>query len=215
MKLLQKDKYLLYTVNQTLELTQSDESDPSSIITQGPTIPSPNNVYRGVTLGCNSEYPDTPHEGGTGRWSGSYDDVRYYDRILSSQEIEKIYHMSKRMDVKMTQKTAGGIGNTSISYSLANGNSLFYTQSQFTGGSDSGSTADFNVEYAEMVDLKPIRPSGELRNYEGHIGEEPGDRPIIPGGESRNYEGLIGEADETRPITPGGDTRTYEGTVGR
>ena len=57
-----------------------------------------------------------------------------------------------------------------------------------------------STDYQEM--------EGETRNYEGLIGEEPGDKPIIPSGESRNYEG---ETDAETQVDLSGRTPNYEG----
>ena len=57
------------------------------------TTPGSGASGRGVTIGCNNEYPTVPQET-LSNWTGSIDDVRYYNRILTGDEVNELYQDS-------------------------------------------------------------------------------------------------------------------------
>ena len=145
----------------------NDTEDPSNI----------HSASRGVTIGCNSEFANKPHKSST-NWSGSFDDVRYYDRILSSSEIEAIYKTSERVTLNLRQNTLGSAGNQPIYYNdtitqsinlfsekYDFGGRIYSSPHQFVGGENQNS---YNVDYVKQIeDFSTAQISGEAVTYEG------------------------------------------------
>ena len=82
----------LYKPNGTIEIGYFDCGDnPAS----DPTDTDTTEDINSVALGCNSDDDNVSET--SDNWSGSYDDVRYYDKELVSDEVHSLYQMGYQL----------------------------------------------------------------------------------------------------------------------